>query len=99
MREPAVCDRGSIEPARLAWRLRYRVSFRSRRPPPGWRQRRRKPDMLYYALIFFVVALVAAALGMRGVAGMSANIGYTLVFVALIFLVVALVSGRAPPVP
>ena len=52
--------------------------------------------MLYWAVIFFVVALVAAALGMRGVAGLSANIGYTLVGVALIFLVIALVTGGAP---
>lgn len=49
--------------------------------------------MLYWAIIFFVVALVAAALGMRGVAGLSANIGYTLVGVALIFLVIALLAG------
>ena len=39
---------------------------------------------------------VAAALGMRGVAGMSANIGYTLVGVALIFLVISLVFGGIP---
>ena len=49
--------------------------------------------MLYYALIFFVVALIAAALGMRGVAGMSAEIGYVLVGVAVIFLLVSLLSG------
>jgi uncharacterized membrane protein YtjA (UPF0391 family) len=52
--------------------------------------------MLHWAIIFFIIALVAAVLGMRGVAGLSANIGYTLVVVALIFLVIALVSGRAP---
>ena len=55
--------------------------------------------MLYYALIFFVVALIAAALGMRGVAGLSANIGYTLVFVAIVFVVIALVAGHSAPVP
>lgn len=56
--------------------------------------------MLHYAIIFFVIALIAAALGMRGVAGMSANIGYILVVVAVIFLVFALVTGHAgPPVP
>jgi uncharacterized membrane protein YtjA (UPF0391 family) len=55
--------------------------------------------MLHWAIIFFVIALVAAVLGMRGVAGLSANIGYTLVFVALIFLVIALVSGTRTPVP
>lgn len=52
--------------------------------------------MLHWAIIFFVVALVAAALGMRGVAGLSANIGYTLVGVALIFLVITLVLGGLP---
>ncbi len=55
--------------------------------------------MLHWAIIFFVIALVAAVLGMRGVAGLSANIGYTLVVVALIFLVIALVSGTRAPVP
>jgi uncharacterized membrane protein YtjA (UPF0391 family) len=51
--------------------------------------------MLQWALIFFIVALVAAALGQRGVAGLSAEIGYLLVGVAVIFLVVAFISGRA----
>lgn len=56
--------------------------------------------MLHYALIFFVVALVAAVLGFRGVAGLSANIGYTLLVVAVIFLVIALLTGGGPaPVP
>lgn len=54
--------------------------------------------MLHYALIFFIVALVAAVLGFRGVAGLSANIGYTLLVVAIIFVVIALVAGR-PPAP
>jgi len=56
--------------------------------------------MLHYAIIFFIVALVAAILGFRGVAGLSANIGYTLLVVAIIFLVIALLTGRAPvPTP
>jgi len=55
--------------------------------------------MLHWAIIFFIIALVAAVLGMRGVAGLSANIGYTLVVVALIFLVIALVSGTRAPIP
>jgi uncharacterized membrane protein YtjA (UPF0391 family) len=53
--------------------------------------------MLYWAVIFFIIALVAAALGMRGVAGLSANVGYTLVGVALIFLVIALLTGGSTP--
>ena len=52
--------------------------------------------MLHYALVFFVIALVAAVLGMRGVAGLSAEIGYFLVVVAVIFVVIALFTGRAP---
>jgi uncharacterized membrane protein YtjA (UPF0391 family) len=54
--------------------------------------------MLYYAIIFFVIALIAAVLGMRGVAGLSAEIGYLLVGVAVIFMVIALLTGRAPSV-
>lgn len=52
--------------------------------------------MLQYAVIFFIVALVAAVLGQRGVAGLSAQIGYLLVGVAVIFLIVAMVTGRGP---
>ena len=55
--------------------------------------------MLHYAILFFIVALVAAVLGMRGVAGLSAEIGYVLVVVAVIFLVVAFLTGRGPITP
>ncbi len=52
--------------------------------------------LLYIAIIFFVIALVAYALGARGVAGMSAGIGRTLLFVflvlAVIFLIISLVN-------
>ena len=51
--------------------------------------------MLTWALMFFVVALIAAFLGMRGVAGMSAEIGYMFVVVAVIFLLVSLLM-RSP---
>jgi uncharacterized membrane protein YtjA (UPF0391 family) len=53
--------------------------------------------MLHWALIFFVIALVAAALGLGGVAGMSAQIGYLFVVVAVVFLVIGLVGGRPRP--
>ncbi len=52
--------------------------------------------MLHWALIFFIVAVVAAALGFRGVAGLSAEIGYVFVVVAVIFLVLAVFTGRGP---
>lgn len=54
--------------------------------------------MLHYALIFFVVAIIASVLGARGVAGISAQVGYMLVVVAIIFVVLAFLFGRAPAV-
>jgi uncharacterized membrane protein YtjA (UPF0391 family) len=51
------------------------------------------------AIIFFIIALVAYVLGARGVAGMSAGIGRTLLFVflvlAIIFVVIGLLNGHA----
>ena len=52
--------------------------------------------MLHYAVVFFVIALIAAVLGFRGVAGMSAQIGWLFAVLAIVFLVVALLSGRGP---
>jgi uncharacterized membrane protein YtjA (UPF0391 family) len=56
--------------------------------------------MLNWALIFFVVAIVAAVLGFRGVAGLSAEIGWLFAVVAIVLLVVGLfggmLSGRPP---
>ena len=49
--------------------------------------------MIHYALVFFVVALIAAVLGFRGVAGMSAQFGYLFAVVALVLLVVGLFGG------
>ena len=55
--------------------------------------------MLHWALVFFVVALVAALLGFRGVAGLSAQFGYLFAILAVIMLVVYFVAGRGPVVP
>ncbi|TMA48334.1 MAG: DUF1328 domain-containing protein [Deltaproteobacteria bacterium] len=52
--------------------------------------------MLHWALIFFIVALVAALLGFRGVAGLSAEFGWIFVVVAIIFLAVGVLSGHTP---
>jgi uncharacterized membrane protein YtjA (UPF0391 family) len=52
--------------------------------------------VLHWALIFFVIALVAAVLGQRGVAGLSAQIGYLLVGVALVLVLVAVLAGHSP---
>jgi uncharacterized membrane protein YtjA (UPF0391 family) len=46
-------------------------------------------DFLYYALVFFVLALVSAAVGMRGVAGISMEIARLFI---LLFLVIAIVA-------
>ena len=54
--------------------------------------------MLHYAVVFFVISLIAAVLGFRGVAGLSANIGYLFAMLAVIFLLVALLTGRSPQV-
>jgi uncharacterized membrane protein YtjA (UPF0391 family) len=49
------------------------------------------------AVIFFIIAIVAYVLGAQGVAGMSAGIGRTLLFVflvlAVLMVVVQLVRG------
>ncbi len=49
--------------------------------------------MLSWALVFFVIALIAAVLGFRSIAGLSAEIGWLFAVLAVIFLVVALLTG------
>ena len=59
--------------------------------------------MLRAALAFFVIALVAMVLGASGFAGMSMEIGRTLLFVFLILaaisFVASLVTGRRTNLP
>jgi uncharacterized membrane protein YtjA (UPF0391 family) len=50
--------------------------------------------MLHWALVFLVVALVAGALGMYGVAGISVEIARTLFFVFIVLFIVTLLLGR-----
>jgi uncharacterized membrane protein YtjA (UPF0391 family) len=40
--------------------------------------------LVWWALVFFVIAIIAYLLGARGVAGMSAGVGRTLLFVFLV---------------
>ena len=54
--------------------------------------------MLQWALIFFIIAVIAAVLGQRGAAGMSAQIGYLLVVVSVVFVIIAFLTGRGPAV-
>ncbi len=54
--------------------------------------------MLHYSLVFFVIALIAAVFGFRGVAGLSAEIGWLFAVLAVIVLAFAILSGRGPTV-
>ena len=45
------------------------------------------------AIVFFIIAIVAYVLGARGVAGMSAGIGRTLLFVFLVLAVIMVIVG------
>ncbi|WP_254763174.1 DUF1328 family protein [Natrinema marinum] len=45
---------------------------------------------LYWAIIFFILAIVAAAVGARGVAGVSMEIARIFVLIFIILAVVAL---------
>ena len=53
--------------------------------------------LLGIAIVFFIIALLAYVLGAQGVAGMSAGIGRTLLFVflvlAVLMVIVQLVRG------
>jgi uncharacterized membrane protein YtjA (UPF0391 family) len=57
------------------------------------------PNLVWIAIVFFIIAIVAYVLGARGVAGMSAGIGRTLLFVflilAILFVIVGLVNHTA----
>jgi uncharacterized membrane protein YtjA (UPF0391 family) len=57
------------------------------------------PALVWWALVFFVIAIIAYLLGARGVGGMSASIGRTLLFVflvlAIIFAIIGFVNNHA----
>ena len=56
--------------------------------------------MLRAAIAFFVMALVAMLLGAGGIAGVSMEIGRTLLYVflvlAVVSLIISLVTGKGP---
>ena len=47
--------------------------------------------LFWLAIIFFIIAIVAWAMGAGGVAGLSAGIGRTLLFVFLILAIIFLI--------
>ena len=51
--------------------------------------------LLWLGIVFLVIALVAYVLGARGVAGMSAGVGRTLLFVFLVLAVIMMVVSVA----
>ena len=48
--------------------------------------------LLWLGIIFLIIALIAYALGARGVAGMSAGVGRTLLFVFLVLAVIFIIA-------
>ena len=54
--------------------------------------------MFSWAITFLIIAIVAAVLGLSGVAGMSMQIAWILFVVGLIMAVVFFVMGRRPRV-
>ncbi len=55
--------------------------------------------MLYYALVFLIVGLVAAALGLAGVAAIAGKIAWILFLIGIILLVVHLFTGSRRGAP
>ena len=51
------------------------------------------PNLVWLAIVFFIIALIAYVLGARGVAGMSAGIGRTLLFVFLVLAILFVIVG------
>ncbi len=47
--------------------------------------------LLWIGIVFFIIAIIAYVLGARGVAGMSAGIGRTLLFVFLVLAVILVI--------
>ena len=52
--------------------------------------------LLWLAIIFFIIAIVAYVVGAQGIAGMSAGIGRTLLFVFLVLAIIFLIVGFIP---
>ncbi len=52
--------------------------------------------VLYYALMFLIVGVIAAALGMSGVAGVASQIAWVLFAIGIILLIVNFLTGNRP---
>jgi len=52
--------------------------------------------MLHYALVFVIIALLAAVLGLGGIAGTALYIAKILLLVFLVLFIVSFFAGRKP---
>jgi uncharacterized membrane protein YtjA (UPF0391 family) len=50
--------------------------------------------MLYYALMFLLLGLVAAALGLSGIAAVATQISWVLFVVGIVLLIIHVAKGR-----
>lgn len=50
--------------------------------------------MIGYAITFLIIALIAAVLGLSGIAGVATNIAWILFVVGLIIAIVFALAGR-----
>ena len=50
-------------------------------------------NLIWLGVVFFVISLVAYVLGARGVAGMSAGLGRTLLIVGVVLAIVVILFG------
>ena len=50
--------------------------------------------MLYYALMFLLLGVVAAALGLSGIAAVATQISWISFVIGVVFLIIHLVMGR-----
>jgi uncharacterized membrane protein YtjA (UPF0391 family) len=49
--------------------------------------------LAWWAIVFFIIAIIAYILGAQGVAGMTASIGRTLLFVFLVLAIIFAIVG------
>ncbi len=51
------------------------------------------PALAWWALVFFIIAIIAYILGARGLAGFTAGVGRTLLFVFLVLAIIFAILG------
>jgi uncharacterized membrane protein YtjA (UPF0391 family) len=61
--------------------------------PTGFLAQVYADNLIWLGVVFFVISIVAYVLGARGVAGMSAGLGRTLLIVGVVLAIVIIVFG------